>query len=369
MNFSDEKRENLVEDSMTDTEYKACANLISKIKRCQNVSPFLKPVDPIALGIPEYFEKIKNPMDISTIKTKLDSKTYTKLSEFNDDFNLMFNNCYSFNQPDSYVYNMGKDLQKSYLNLYNDIITKTKTDGKKKVKISESTEERPKRVVSPLAMNIDDHEQCLNILIELEKSKNRKATWPFLFPVTEEDAPGYFEIIKYPIDLSTIRAKLESKTYASTAEFFGDLKLITQNCFKYNPKETEVYKCGEELCRLIAGLQSNDVKDVDGRIAELRKTISLLSQELEQLERQSKNVVYSLAERERIGLAIKHLNPSYLKGLEKIIYRACAYEFIDTDEIVVNLQTIKDDVLAEIDEYIKKTESGNYAETDSVSDE
>lgn len=366
MTFSEENKE-IMED-MTDADYKACANLISKLKRNSNVSPFLKPVDPIALGIPDYFEKIKHPMDVSTIKSKLDNKAYKKISEFDDDFNLMFNNCYFYNHPESYVYSMCKELQKVYVSYFKEMEKSKTKDTRKKIKI-DTVEDKGKRTLSPLTMSIDDYDFCLNVLNEIDKSKYRKFTWPFLFPVTEEDAPGYFGIIKYPMDLSTVKGKLENKQYASSAEFISDLNFIPQNCLKYNPKDTEVYKCGEELSKLISSLLNNNTKDVESRIEEIRKNISLLTQELSQLEKQSKNIIYNLADRERVGRAIKSINPTYIKGVEKIIYRACAYEFIDTDEIVINLQTMKDDVVHELDEYIKKVESGNYVETDSVSDE
>jgi hypothetical protein len=39
---------------------------------------FGKPVDPVALHIPDYFDIIKEPMDFGTIKDKLDKKTYAK---------------------------------------------------------------------------------------------------------------------------------------------------------------------------------------------------------------------------------------------------------------------------------------------------
>ena len=65
--------------------------------RHQFAWPFLKPVDPEALHLPDYFKIVKNPIDMSTIKWKLDSFAYTCAKECVDDFNLLFSNCYLYN--------------------------------------------------------------------------------------------------------------------------------------------------------------------------------------------------------------------------------------------------------------------------------
>jgi bromodomain-containing factor 1 len=73
--------------------------------------PFLQPVDPDALGIPQYREIIKHPMDMATIKKKYDMSVYDTVNEFVADVRLMFQNCYTFNAPGSEVYNMGRELE------------------------------------------------------------------------------------------------------------------------------------------------------------------------------------------------------------------------------------------------------------------
>ena len=72
---------------------------------------FLVPVDPDALGIPQYRDIIKNPMDLSTMRKKIDVGQYKDGDEFEADVRLMFRNCYTFNAPGSEVYNLGKELE------------------------------------------------------------------------------------------------------------------------------------------------------------------------------------------------------------------------------------------------------------------
>ena len=66
--------------------------------------PFRVPVDPNALGIPDYFEIVKKPMDMTTIKKKLDTGAYTDPWEYIEDVWQMFENAWIYNRKTSRVY-------------------------------------------------------------------------------------------------------------------------------------------------------------------------------------------------------------------------------------------------------------------------
>lgn len=66
--------------------------------------PFRQPVDAQALGIPDYFEIVRNPIDLSTIKKKLDMGDYRDPWEYVDDVWLMFDNAWLYNRKNSRVY-------------------------------------------------------------------------------------------------------------------------------------------------------------------------------------------------------------------------------------------------------------------------
>jgi hypothetical protein len=44
--------------------------VLRKLIRRKSSWPFLEPVDPVALNIPDYPDVIKNPMDLFTIKVR-----------------------------------------------------------------------------------------------------------------------------------------------------------------------------------------------------------------------------------------------------------------------------------------------------------
>lgn len=79
------------------------------------------PVDPIALGIPHYFDVIarEDARDLSTIKAKLDKGGYQTAEQVHRDVRLMFSNAYKFNGRDSPVSSVAAALEASWNRLYN----------------------------------------------------------------------------------------------------------------------------------------------------------------------------------------------------------------------------------------------------------
>ncbi|SMQ46124.1 unnamed protein product [Zymoseptoria tritici ST99CH_3D1] len=83
-------------------------------------SVFLAPVDPVALNIPNYRQIIKHPMDLGTMTQKMKQGLYGKASEVKKDFDLMIENCISFNPVGNPVRDMGIALQRSFESLWRD---------------------------------------------------------------------------------------------------------------------------------------------------------------------------------------------------------------------------------------------------------
>lgn len=53
---------------------------------------------------------MKKPMDLSTMRKKLDSGEYPTANKFHDDFKLMIRNCFAFNPSGNPVNTAGKSL-------------------------------------------------------------------------------------------------------------------------------------------------------------------------------------------------------------------------------------------------------------------
>lgn len=95
-------------------ELKFCQHVMNELVKKKHQAfayPFMVPVDPVALNIPNYHKVIKKPMDFGTIQANLHASQYAKAEKFHDDAILVFENCFKFNPPTDEVNKMGRMLK------------------------------------------------------------------------------------------------------------------------------------------------------------------------------------------------------------------------------------------------------------------
>ncbi|KRT80989.1 hypothetical protein AMK59_5833, partial [Oryctes borbonicus] len=382
--------------------------------------PFQQPVDAKKLCLPDYHRIVKQPMDLGTIKKRLDNNYYWSGKECIQDFNTMFTNCYVYNKPGEDVVVMAQTLEKVFLTKVADMPKEeyvveppTKGKGKKRgggsgpvstgtgrgrppaavsstvptlvgnsglplatqppttvpgstattttaptvsthsslpqqlahpstynvaqplVSMPESTNitpnvlpgnvlppqqplkvkkgvkrkadttthtvydynmpldsksakistrresnrqvKKPMRTelegmvsynpanISPMVTNTTSTPQhashkpkeklsealksCNEILKELFSKKHSSYAWPFYKPVDAEllCLHDYHDIIKKPMDLGTVKQKMDNREYRTAQEFAGDVRLIFTNCYKYNPSDHDVVAMARKL--------------------------------------------------------------------------------------------------------------------------
>ncbi|XP_043097355.1 bromodomain testis-specific protein isoform X1 [Puntigrus tetrazona] len=324
--------------------------VIKSLWRHQFSWPFRQPVDAVRLNLPDYYSIIKNPMDLSTIKKRLENNYYWKAMECIEDFNTMFTNCYVYNRSGDDIVLMAQALEKLFLEKVAKIpqdefeisalTTKAPVKGGRK---STAVLKRPQSPVSevvfqqtvtvippdalhsipsaplsaqltaklkngvkrkadtttPSASSITSCESspcvtepkvlklfsrrgsgrpikppckdlpesppqhqvgrrtklserlkyCNAILKEMFAKKHSAYAWPFYKPV-DAKALGlldYHEIIHQPMDMSTIKKKMEGREYTDALQFAADVRLMFSNCYKYNPPGHEVVAMARKL--------------------------------------------------------------------------------------------------------------------------
>lgn len=98
-------------------QFKYCSKILSDLWKKQHAniaSPFYEPVDWQAMNLPDYPKMVKKPMDMSTIRRKLDNGEYLTPVKFYEDFKLMIRNCLNYNPGGSIVNTAGIELQRLF---------------------------------------------------------------------------------------------------------------------------------------------------------------------------------------------------------------------------------------------------------------
>ena len=82
---------------------------------------FNKPVDPVALGLPDYHLIVSQPMDLGTIKKKLHAISYKSRDEVAEDIRLTFRNAIRYNPPHNIVHQCAAGLLASFESSYSSL--------------------------------------------------------------------------------------------------------------------------------------------------------------------------------------------------------------------------------------------------------
>ncbi|KAI0932453.1 hypothetical protein AcW2_001080 [Taiwanofungus camphoratus] len=317
--------------TLSTAQWRFCSSTIRTLKKMKDSAPFLHPVDPVALNILHYPSIIKHPMDFSTIDRKIQSSNpskpdpnaanprYHNADEFIADVRLVFSNCLTFNGAEHPIVAMGKRVEAVFDKQIKQmpppeepkpVVKKPATPPPpppppKKVapvrrpstsvpviRRSDDPVGRPKREIHPpppkdlpysdapkktrkakVPKNetfADQFKFCEKVLKDLHRKHHYNIAHPFYEPVDwlKLDIPHYPKIIKKPMDLSTIRRKLQDGEYATPDKFRDDFKLMIRNSLTFNPPKNPVHEAGKEFDRLfdekwknLPPLRSNDMTD------------------------------------------------------------------------------------------------------------
>nr|ACR34365.1 unknown [Zea mays] len=80
------------------------------------------------------------------------------------------------------------------------------------------------------------------LLFILDRLQKKDTYGVFSEPVDPEELPDYHDIVKHPMDFSTIRKKLDKGAYSNLEQFEDDVFLISTNAMCYNSPDTIYYR-------------------------------------------------------------------------------------------------------------------------------
>ncbi|KAJ3400688.1 ATPase AAA domain-containing protein 2B [Chytriomyces hyalinus] len=87
--------------------------IVTDLKRNKKFNDFLRPVDPDAF--PDYYETVRDPMDLETLLWKINDRQYAVLDDFIDDFECIVNSAEEYNEPGSAIVAKAYDLLDTFM--------------------------------------------------------------------------------------------------------------------------------------------------------------------------------------------------------------------------------------------------------------
>ncbi|KAG7271358.1 hypothetical protein CRUP_006850 [Coryphaenoides rupestris] len=167
-------------------------------------------------------------MDVSTIKQRLQNGYYRKYLECVQDFNTMFGNCYMYNKPGDDVVLMAEALEKIFQERLAQMPREKQEEEKEEEEVEEEEEKEPASASAR------------------PPGRAKKTS------VTGETPPlepqhDYYTIVSSPMDLSTIKQRLQNGYYRKYLECVQDFNTMFGNCYMYNKPGDDVVLMAEAL--------------------------------------------------------------------------------------------------------------------------
>lgn len=121
----------------------ACAHIVSELLKKEDAFSFSEPVTKLwSLDeLPDYFDIVKEPMDLGTIMTKIRTVKYVvdhgnglffDNEEFARDVRLVFENCKNYNQPKTEFHMLATNFLKTFEDMYRSVDFEGLAKGERK---------------------------------------------------------------------------------------------------------------------------------------------------------------------------------------------------------------------------------------------
>ena len=208
---------------------------VKKIKINKNSYIFLDEIENVIKEYPDYSLKIKNPIDLNKIIDKVDKGEYETLDKFNEDIELMINNCLIYNyNPQSRWNKQGIEFQKFYENNYEKLVTKIQKHNEKKYLLGK------KRVASGTGMAKPKSTNILKTgVIEPKKDdfSNMNSSVPYNFFIDEKISKKIRNLF------------ISIKPYLNTSEknIENIIKTLVEGFTKSNKSSDDLYDIGTKF--------------------------------------------------------------------------------------------------------------------------
>jgi hypothetical protein len=118
----------------TKTMKEKCLIVLKALQEHEYFWVFAKPVDVVELGLADYNDIIKKPMDLGTVQKKLDSGQYHSIEDFSCDVRLTFDNALAYNEQGSVVNGWANEMKTLYEEKYEEMLESLRKEEEERKK-------------------------------------------------------------------------------------------------------------------------------------------------------------------------------------------------------------------------------------------
>ncbi|XP_029185046.2 bromodomain-containing protein 3-like isoform X2 [Acropora millepora] len=318
-----------------------CSNIIKELfskKHATYAWPFYKPVDASALGLHDYHDIIKQPMDMGTIKVKMEGRDYNSSSEFAADVRLMFSNCYRYNPPDHDVVKMARQLQDVFEMKFAKMPEEPELPA---VPVIEAAEPELESAATPPSSSPASEDN------ETDRAEKLSQLQQQLISVHEQLSKLTGETVIGPNNKP--KKKVEKKPAAKK-----EVKPAVSSQSKSQAKQKSSGKTqtpqAQPKAEKSAKKQSASKRSANSKIAAKKKTMEVDSDDEEDTARP---MTYD--EKRQLSLDINKLPGDKLGRVVNIIQsREPGLRDSNPDEIEIDFETLKPSTLRELEKYVQQ---------------
>ncbi|XP_060082031.1 bromodomain and WD repeat-containing protein 3-like [Ylistrum balloti] len=244
--------------------------------------PFLTPVDLNAFPI--YAIVIEYPIDLTTIKSRLENRFYRRVNSLQFDVRYIENNANTFNEPGTPIVKSAQITTEILLRIISDedctdphsIISQLcqgeefswgssssdsdreeNSQARKRKRGGDSDIPRKRQKVEQRHKTTNSwKDECLQLLVTMLHCEDSE---PFREPVNLESYPNYNSIIDEPMDLGTVKENLENGEYSDPTQLCKDIRLVFHNSKVFNTnKRSRIYT----MTLRLSAMFEEQIKDI-----------------------------------------------------------------------------------------------------------
>ncbi|TIC24456.1 hypothetical protein E3Q11_03639 [Wallemia mellicola] len=101
------------------------------------------------------------------------------------------------------------------------------------------------------------------LLLCLQEITAHKAGTIFTQPIRKNEAPGYYDVVYSPTDLSTIKKKIRDGQIVTIQQFRANILLMFANSIMYNPPSSDIHQMAQEMMKASEKLISEFLSNQD----------------------------------------------------------------------------------------------------------